>query len=63
MFVKKCIMIKCFNYYEYEHIDKKCKNVIKCNHCAKKQETNKCSKDGIKITHKCINCEQTKHQV
>ena len=63
MFVKKCKIVQCFNCYKYKHIDKKCKNVIKCDHCAKKHETNKCNKDEIKITHKCINCKQTKHQV
>ena len=61
MFVKECKMIQCFNCYEYEHIDKKCKNVMKCDHCAKKHEMNKCSKNEVKIIHKCINCKQTKY--
>ena len=63
LFVKKCRIIQCFNCYKYEHIDKKCKNVIKYDHCAKKHETNKCSKDEIKIIYKYINCEQTERQI
>ena len=42
---------------------KMCKNLMKCDHCVENHETNRCSKDEIKITHKCINCEQTEHQV
>ena len=61
MFVKKCRIIQCFNCYEYKQIVKKCKNVMKCDYCAKKHETNRCNKDEIIITHKCINCEQTEH--
>ena len=38
-----------------------CKNVKKCDYCAKKHDTNRCNKDEIEIAHKCINCEQTKH--
>ena len=63
MFVKECKIIQYFNCYEYEHIDKKCKNVTKCNHCAKKHETNKCNKNEVEIIHKFINCEHTKHQI
>ena len=63
MFVNKCRIVQCFICYKYKHIDKKCKNVMKCDHCAKKPETNKCNKDEIKIIYKCINCEQTKHQI
>ena len=39
-----------------------CKNVKKCDHCAEGHDTNRCSKGGVEVTHKCINCEQTKHQ-
>ena len=46
-----------------EHIDKKCKNVTKYDYHVKKHETNRCNKDEIKITHKCINCEETNHQI
>ena len=62
IFSRKCRIIQCFNCYEYDHIEKMCKNVKKCDHCVEKHDTNRCNKDEIKITHKCINCEQTKHQ-
>ena len=62
IFSRKCKITQCFNCYEYDHIEKMCKNVKKCDHCAEKHDTNRCSKDEIKITHKCVNCEQTKHQ-
>ena len=62
IFSRKCRIIQCFNCYEYDHIEKMCKNVKKCDHCAKRHDTNRCSKDEIEITHKCINCEQTEHQ-
>ena len=42
-------------------MDKKLKNGTKCDYCAKKHETNRRNKNEIKIIHKCINCEQTKH--
>ena len=63
IFSKECKITQCFNCYEYEHIEKMCKNLTKCDHCVKKHQTNRCSKDEIKIIHKCINCEQTEHQV
>ena len=63
MFVKKCRIIQCFNCYKYEHIDKKYKNVMKCNQRAKKHKTNRCNKNEIKIIYRCINCEQTKYQI
>ena len=62
IFSRKCKIIQCFNCYEYDHIEKMCKNVKKCDHCAKRHDTNRCNKDEIEITHKCINCEQIKHQ-
>ena len=62
-FVRKCKIIQCFNCYKYEHIDKKCKNITKCNHCAERHDTNQCNKNEIKIIHKCVNCELTKHQI
>ena len=63
IFSKECRISQCFNCYEYDHIEKMCKNFMKCDHCAESHETNRCSKDEIEITHKCINCEQTEHQV
>ena len=63
IFSRKCKITQCFNGYEYDHIEKMSKNVKKCEHCAKKHDTNRCSKDERKITHKCVNCEQTKHQI
>ena len=63
IFSRNCRLIQCFNCYEYDHIEKMCKNFMKCDHCAESHETNRCSKDEIKITHKCINCEQTEHQI
>ena len=63
IFSRESRITQCFNCYEYDHIEKMCKNSTKCDHCAESHETNRCSKDEIKITHKCINCEQTKHQV
>ena len=63
IFSKECRITQCFNCYEYDHIEKMCKNLMKCDHCAENHETNRCSKNEIKITHKCINCEQTEHQV
>ena len=62
IFSRKCRIIQCFNCYEYNHIEKMCKNVKKCDHCAERHNTNRCNKGEIKITHKCINCEQTEHQ-
>ena len=61
MFVKECRVIQCFNCYKYNHIDKKCKNVTKCDHCAKKLKTNRCNKNKIEIIKKCINRKQRKH--
>ena len=63
IFSRENKIIQCFNCYEYDHIEKMCKNFTKCDHCAKSHETNRCNKDEIEITHKCINCEQTEHQV
>ena len=63
IFSRKSKITQCFNCYEYDHIEKMCKNFTKCDHCAKNHETNRCNKNEIKITHKCINCEQTKHQI
>ena len=63
IFFRNCRITQCFNCYEYDHIEKTCKNFMKCDHCVKNHETNRCSKNEMKITHKCINCEQTKHQV
>ena len=63
LFVNKCTIIQCFNCYKYEHIDEKCKNVMKCNYYAKKYDKNRCNKNEIKIMNKCINCEQTKQQI
>ena len=63
IFFRNCRIIQCFNCYKYDHIEKMCKNFMKCDHCAENHETNRCSKDEIEITHKCINCEQTKHQI
>ena len=63
IFSKECRIIQYFNCYEYDYIEKMCKNFMKCDHCAENHETNRCNKDEIKITHKCINCEQTEHQV
>ena len=63
IFSKKCKINQCFDCYEYDYIEKMCKNFMKCDHCVKNHETNRCKKDEIKITHKCINCEQTKHQI
>ena len=63
IFSQKCKIIQCFNCYEYDHIEKMCKNFMKCDHCAESHETKRCNKDEITITHKCINCEQTKHQI
>ena len=62
IFSRKCKIIQCFNCYEYDHIEKMCKNVKKCDHCAEGHDTNRCSKDGVEVTHKCANCEQTEHQ-
>ena len=62
IFSRKSKIIQCFNCYKYDHIEKMCKNLTKCDHCVKSHETNRCNKDEIKITHKCINCEQTEHQ-
>ena len=61
IFSQKCKITQCFNCYEYDYIEKMCKNFMKCDNCAENHETNRCNKDEIKITHKCINCEQTKH--
>ena len=61
IFWRKYRIIQCFNCYEYDHIEKMCKNVKKYDHCAKKHDINRCNKNEIKITHKCINCEQIKH--
>ena len=36
---------------------------MKCDYCVKSHETNRCNKNEIEITHKYINCEQTKRQV
>ena len=63
IFSRKCKITQHFNCYEYDYIEKMCKNVKKCERCAKRHDTNRCSKDEIKITHKCVNCEQTKHQI
>ena len=63
IFSRKSRITQCFNCYKYDHIEKMCKNFTKCDHCAKSHETNRCNKDEIKITHKCIICEQTKHQI
>ena len=63
IFSKECKITQCFNRYKYNHIEKMCKNLMKCDHYAESHETNRCSKDEIKITHKCINCEQTEHQI
>ena len=38
-----------------------CKNVKKCDYYAERHNINRCNKDEIKITHKCLNCEQIKH--
>ena len=62
-FVRKCRITQCFNCYENDHIDKKCKNVTKCDHCAERHDTNRCNKNEIEIIHECVNCEQTKHQI
>ena len=63
IFFRNIKIIQYFNCYEYNYIEKMCKNFMKCDHCAKNHETNRCSKDEIEITHRCINCEQTKHQI
>ena len=63
IFSRKNKIIQCFNCYKYNHIEKICKNFTKCDYCAKNQKTNRCNKNKIKITHRCINCEQTKHQI
>ena len=63
IYSRKSKIIQCFDCYEYDHIEKMCKNFTKCDHCAKSHETNRCSKDEIEITHRCINCEQTEHQI
>ena len=63
IFSRESRIIQCFNCYKYDHIEKMCKNLTKCDHCAESHETNRCSKDEIEITHRCINCEQTEHQI
>ena len=52
IFVKEYRIIQYFKCYKYKRIDKKCKNVMKCDYCANKHETNKYSKNEIEITHK-----------
>ena len=63
IFSRKCKMIQCFNCYKYDYIEKMCKNFMKYDYCIENHETNRYNKNEIKIIHKCINCEQTKHQV
>ena len=62
-FIKEYRIIQRFNCYKYEQIDKKCKSVTKCNHCAKRLKTNRCNKNEIKTIYKCVNCEYTEHQI